>query len=686
MAISPEEFNRLAHAVKLEVLDQLEAEKGIAFGKRKRRDVLKFGAAALTGGVLGTAGSAAGRVGAGGEVLDVATITSNTYRVAGNWYGGNEDAKAELVSELGSEDAGARYEADDTGVKFRWTGSAWTPLGYAGDRILDSSGRVLGELVEGEDAGAVLVDAIEDRHQESGIVYQDPGYFQTWETEVELPPDAQTLVIETVGTPKIRIPTGYTGTAVMSKVTGAVARDQDWTIGEFEIDDTPNYELDYALDIEDIKNGQFRKWFVDGAPGLRISGNADTPNQIHIENWQVFERGPGIHLVGGDPGSDQMHVFNPMFAETEVNNDPGVLNNGYVQTAYRDEGQNNNWLNVRAEQANIGLEIIGRQGHYLIQDMDRASDMERSIIERPGGGPSYIRGLSSADRFTNMEISHTNTTVECMGDSFGSTGEEPPATNYLPNFFQFDYDPVGGDYDVNSRLIEEIDNGGNVNYNATTYRVKPIILTSSTLGDGMEWRTFPESIKGRVMPKFLQSIEVSDTAGMLVRFGWNVWDSGLSQPDPDNFAHLIYDPDDSLSGSTYGSVPDPTGWTFRVVSGGVVDLDETLEHDPDGTGLEPIDPPSGAGSDNRDYQYAIGRARHGEGGNLSETTEWYAQITTAQQGSDIGEGGRAVATESTSWDNEKGLWRWVVENRDGTSNHSLIIQDHSPVRLWGLGG
>jgi len=84
-------------------------------------------------GVLGAAGLMGGTAGAQtggntGAALDVGSVTTNTYRIAGNRYGGPAAARSELTSELGSSDAGARFAADDTGAEYYWTGSAWEQL------------------------------------------------------------------------------------------------------------------------------------------------------------------------------------------------------------------------------------------------------------------------------------------------------------------------------------------------------------------------------------------------------------------------------------------------------------------------------------------------------------------------------------------------------------------------------
>lgn len=92
-----------------------------------RRDALKGGAfaAALAGLGGGAAGSAAADTGGTGAQLSVGSVTSNTYDRNDGEYGGPDSAKSELVSELGSSDAGAKYLAEDTGAQYHWTGSQW---------------------------------------------------------------------------------------------------------------------------------------------------------------------------------------------------------------------------------------------------------------------------------------------------------------------------------------------------------------------------------------------------------------------------------------------------------------------------------------------------------------------------------------------------------------------------------
>lgn len=88
------------------------------------------GVLAAMGGAAGaaTAGTAGASTGSTAGSLDVGSVTSNTYRVSGNWYGGPASARSELTSELGSSDAGAKYEAEDTGAWYHWDGSSWTLL------------------------------------------------------------------------------------------------------------------------------------------------------------------------------------------------------------------------------------------------------------------------------------------------------------------------------------------------------------------------------------------------------------------------------------------------------------------------------------------------------------------------------------------------------------------------------
>lgn len=99
----------------------------------RRRTILKVAGAAGLAGVLG--GSAAGQTTSDGAQLDVGGVTTNTYRIAGNLYGGVDADKSELTSELGSADTGAKYRASDTKSYYHWDGSSWvdiTPGGGSG--------------------------------------------------------------------------------------------------------------------------------------------------------------------------------------------------------------------------------------------------------------------------------------------------------------------------------------------------------------------------------------------------------------------------------------------------------------------------------------------------------------------------------------------------------------------------
>jgi len=127
MAISSEDVEAIKEELREDLREELKEELREEFSPpgRSRRDVLKLGGAALGGAALGSVGGAAGAVGAGDEVLDVGGVTANTYRIAGNWYGGPDGAQSELVSELGAADTGALYSAEDSNVWYRFDGSGW---------------------------------------------------------------------------------------------------------------------------------------------------------------------------------------------------------------------------------------------------------------------------------------------------------------------------------------------------------------------------------------------------------------------------------------------------------------------------------------------------------------------------------------------------------------------------------
>jgi hypothetical protein len=94
-----------------------------------RRAFLKGAGVLGAAGVAGaSAGSATAETAETTTSLSVGQVTSNTYRIAGNRYGGAEAARSELAGELESSDAGARYAADDSGAEYYWTGSGWELL------------------------------------------------------------------------------------------------------------------------------------------------------------------------------------------------------------------------------------------------------------------------------------------------------------------------------------------------------------------------------------------------------------------------------------------------------------------------------------------------------------------------------------------------------------------------------
>lgn len=89
-----------------------------------RRDVLKAGGLLGAAGLAG-AGSASATTSSATGTLSVGSVTANTYRIAADLYGGPAGARSELVSELDSDNAGAKYRAEDTGGWYHWTGSGW---------------------------------------------------------------------------------------------------------------------------------------------------------------------------------------------------------------------------------------------------------------------------------------------------------------------------------------------------------------------------------------------------------------------------------------------------------------------------------------------------------------------------------------------------------------------------------
>lgn len=91
-----------------------------------RRDVLKGAGLLGAAGLAGAGSAAASTSNSASGTLSIGSVTSNTYRIAGDLYGGPASARSELESELGSGDAGSKYRASDTGGWYHWTGSAWS--------------------------------------------------------------------------------------------------------------------------------------------------------------------------------------------------------------------------------------------------------------------------------------------------------------------------------------------------------------------------------------------------------------------------------------------------------------------------------------------------------------------------------------------------------------------------------
>jgi hypothetical protein len=112
----------------------------------------------LLGG--GAALGAAGTASADSDV-SVGGVTADTYRITGNKYGGPDSAKSQLVSELGSDDAGAKYIGEDTGGLYHWDGAAW--------QLMDSKSRSVStdrSLTNSRDSGVVI-------HNTGGTIYVD---------------------------------------------------------------------------------------------------------------------------------------------------------------------------------------------------------------------------------------------------------------------------------------------------------------------------------------------------------------------------------------------------------------------------------------------------------------------------------------------------------------------------------
>lgn len=151
--------------------DVQQAVRNLVEPSGDRRDVLKAAGAGLLGGAIGGAGSAGAASDTTRGTLDVGSQTANTYRISGNRFGGPDSARPELTNELGSDDAGARFAADDTGAEYYWTGSAWDLLPSKSESVQtgEINHTLVAEHFDGSDGGAQIQAALDKADSNTGV-------------------------------------------------------------------------------------------------------------------------------------------------------------------------------------------------------------------------------------------------------------------------------------------------------------------------------------------------------------------------------------------------------------------------------------------------------------------------------------------------------------------------------------
>jgi len=434
----------------------------------------------------------------------------------------------------------AKFFSVDTGAMYVGDGDAWRSANV--NQIYDTTARYLGELTGSADASTVQ-DAIQDRTPNAGIVITDPGFELDWNEQVDLPANEQDFALRTHGRVTLSIASGFSGSAAMNKPP-ADQRCHDWAIESFRVIDS-DQQLSWALDITDLKNGDIAPWYIEGTPGLILRASNDTTNQVAVYGWRALsERGPLIKTTAGAPSADQCHFYHCSFNQT---------NSGSGQTAFIDNGNNNNWHNLRVEQANIGIEIGGNQADVHIQDFDRASKGDATVKEVDGGGPSLISGLSKEDRYENLDIYHPQTVVVSgVGDSHSASSNAAAMVDILEPLRKMTL-ATTPPYTLNENT-----GGGSIDYPVKMYGPQPALLCGSSQGDYAELNTGGSDMKTQSYPKFAFGPKFDTTTGNLFRAGFFINDS--------NYAELVYDPTDHL-----GVVANPSNVNLVTEDGGTVD-------------------------------------------------------------------------------------------------------------------
>lgn len=416
--------------------------------------------------------------------------------------------------------------------------------------LYDTTGKYLGELTGTNDA-QVVVDAIADRASGASVIVPDPGFDLDWEQQVDLPTGEQGFALETIGVPRLAIPSGFSGTAAINKPADTASNAQltGLRIGSFTIDGgaASASDIDRAIVVDDQKEGVIEPSLFFDIPAIYLKASNGTTNQIEIRKPYIkSERGPGIELQGGTTSRvDQCRIVNPLFND-RING---------TETAYLDLGNDNSWHATRIESAAtayiVGESTRGGEGYYIEeQDWDRISD-NAAIVER-ANAEGRIE-TSKSDTYTRSRIVSPITHITGIGEATGG-GPQAAPVNLLAGFERATEAMSVSDLGLNTFgagsggwSIGNPDGGGP--------RLTGTTDTSSGNAAGLNLGGSFNSIGASAVPKFaLRSGPNTPTSNVLLKIGFETSNGDIAQ--------LIFDPTDSLT-----EAPTAGNWYFRTETG-----------------------------------------------------------------------------------------------------------------------
>jgi hypothetical protein len=483
-------------------------------------------------------------------------------------------------------------------------------------RIHDSTGKYLATL-DGNDDSQKVADAITDRRSNSDVIVPAPDFNLDWQSQVDLPIETE-FSIRTVGMPTIDVASGYSDNFVV-RVPPNTSPSNRGFLDSFRVRDD-NDLLDFAIKINDSQHWAINRWLALSSL-IEFSGpNSDCQRNHVFNSSSVDGTGPNIHcgpsapanefhspwvLEPTDTGQTGIHVE---AGKNAVHNYDARVSNAFKASTNADDYYVQfKWLDGSItktpvkEEDDVQGRVVGIGNDRLFaksQIINPQTTVAEQAVEH---APSRSRTRGMVDVFEPVKRSHPAAASLSKFDlNDASTGAGTVAVTDLNNLFPIHQDP--GTTSVGDRSV--VDHGGT-------------------------W-VQPENNMAKLFVP-LRPSGSSAVSNVLVRLG--------IREDSNNFAELVYDPSDSLSGGTFGSVSNTSNWNFRLVTQGT-------ERGTTDLGVSP----SGATTQ------VMGVSRL----DNSATADWHAYVDTDQ--TTISNGGTKF--------NGLAQFRSVVETRDTNSNRA----------------